>query len=169
MAAKTAGTWAPYNEVGIADLTNIDTTAAYTLGKRCMAIDRGSTGYGFAEFIYLSGVASTARGSVVLISGAYGTTLVVARDKGGLGVALAAVTAATSFGWYQIKGTGVALCDSSVTNDAPLYIDGTAGRVDDTVVAGDLVIGMRAASTDDTNTCLVTMSVNPAVGDFDNA
>lgn len=169
MAAKTAGTWAVLEPLGFGNLDQVDTTARFTLGTRCKARDTGSTAYGDGEFIYLKGVGSTARGSVVLITGAYATALVQARDKGALAVALAAVDATTKFGWYQIKGKAVVACDSTITDDAPMYIDGTAGRVDDTAVAGDQVIGMRAASTDDTNTCVVAMVTNPATADYDNA
>ena len=169
MAAKTAGTWVVMQPVGVqADLTVVDTTQAYPLGTRIRAYDQGSTGYGHAEFIYLKGVASTARGSVVLISGSFATSLVAARDRGSLAVALGAVDATTKYGWYQIWGQGVALCDAGVVADAGLYIDGTTGRVDDTAVAGDSIMGMKAQSTDDTNTCVVFMSY-PAVSDYDNA
>lgn len=172
MAAKTAATWAAVVPAGIGNFTDVDTTARFPLGMRVTVKDTGSTAYpGDAELIYLPGVASTARGSVVTISGAagtYTTTLIAARAIGDVAVALAAVTAATSFGWYQTRGVGVALCDAGVVDGAALYIDGTSGRIDDTVVAGDAVQGMRAASTDDTNTCLVVLNY-PKVGDFDNA
>jgi hypothetical protein len=169
MAAKTAGTWQCVSEIGIGDLTTVDTTAAHALGKRIRAKDMGSTQYGYGEFIYLSGVTSTARGSAVAISGTFSTTLLAARVTGNVGVALAAVDASTKFGWYQVAGKGVVLCDAGVVDAAALYIDGTAGRVDDTVVAGDAVQGMRASSTDDTNTCLFVIPVAAVVGDADNA
>jgi hypothetical protein len=167
MAAKTAGTWQSIVEIGIGDLTVTGTTQLHTLGKRIVARDSGSTAYGHGEFIYLKGVASTVRGSVVLIKDDFTTSLVTARDKGALAVALSA-NVASQYGWYQIKGQGVAACDTTAAN-APLYIDGTDGRVDDAVVAGDQIIGMRSVSADDTSTCVVMMGVNPATADFDNA
>lgn len=172
MAAKTAGTWASISRPGYGAFTDVDTTARFPLGTRVEVKDTGATAYpGDAELIYLPGCASTARGSVVTISGAVGTytsALIAARAIGDVAVALAAVTAATSFGWYQTRGVGVALCDAGVADGAALYIDGTSGRCDDTAVAGDAIQGMRAASADDTNTCLVVMNY-PKVGDFDNA
>lgn len=169
MAAKTAGDFQVLFPVGIGALTDVDTTARFALGTRCTAKDMGSTDYGFGEFIYLTGATSTARGSVVVISATYGTALVAARAVGRVALALGAVDASTKYGWYQIQGKGVALCDSGIDIDDILYIDGTSGRVDDTVVAGDAVQGMRAVTTDDTNTCVVNLTGSCLVGDFDNA
>lgn len=169
MAAKTAGDFQVLSPLGIGALTDVDTTARFTLGTKCMARDMGATAYGDGEFVYLSGVASTARGSVVTISGTNGTALIAARAVGRVALALGAVDATTKFGWYQISGKGVALCDATIAADAPLYIDGTSGRCDDTVVAGDCIMGMKAFSADDTNTLVVNMAGTCLVGDFDNA
>lgn len=169
MAAKTAGTWKVIGEIGVqSDLSQVDATAQYTLGKRVKAKDMGTTAYGFAEFIYLTGATSTVRGSVVLITDTFGTSLIAARAIGAVAVALAIVDTATKAGWYQVLGTGVAACDTVAAN-APCYIDGTSGRIDDAAVAGDAVQGMRTVSSDDTGTCVVNMAAHPVVGDFDNA
>jgi hypothetical protein len=167
MAAKVQGTWMALGNTGISPDGTVGTTKLYPLGFRVKARDMGTTDYGEGEFIYLQGVANTAAGSVAVISTSYTTALVAARTIGPLAVALGA-NVANNYGWYQIAGKGVALCDAGVTDGAALYIDGTSGRIDDTVVAGDAVVGMRAASTDDTNTCLVVMNY-PATADFDNA
>lgn len=169
MAAKAQGTWQVLEPMGVAALTNVDTTAAYPFGYRCKARDGGATDYGHAEFMYVKGGTSLAVGSVVSIAGDYTTTLIAARAIGAVGLAISVLDAATKYGWVQIRGRGVAKCDSSVTAGAPLYIDGTAGRIDDTAVAGDAVLGMLAYSTDDTNTCVVNLLSNCTVGDFDNA
>lgn len=167
MAAKVAGTWQVTSPMGIASLTNIDTAAAYTVGTRCKARDVATaTAYGDGEFIYLKGVASTVRGSLVLIKDDYSTSLSAARDKGALAVALAA-TVASTWGWYQILGTGVIACQT-VAASAPCYL-AASGTVDDAVVAGDQIIGMRTKTSDDTSTCVVTMATYPATADFDNA
>ncbi len=167
MGAKTAGNWQAHEPVGIADLTVTGTTKLHDLGRRCKAWDKGSTAYGLGEFIYLAGVTSTVRGSVVLIKDDYTTSLAAARDKGALAVALSA-NVGSSYGWYQILGTGVAVAGGSITANTPMYLAGSGG-VDDAVVAGDQIIGMRAKTTDDTNTVVVTMGCNPATADFDNA
>lgn len=167
MAAKVAGTWQAINEIGVGDLTVTGTTQLYDLGKRVRAKDMGSTGYGWGEFIYLTGVTSTARGSLVLIKDAYGTSLSAARDKGALAIALSANDATTKYGWYQILGTGVVLCQTVAAN-APAYL-AASGTIDDAAVAGDQIIGMRTKTSDDTSTCVVTMACYPATADFDNA
>lgn len=168
MAAKTAGTWAVTDRIGFGQLSDVDATARFAVGTRCKATDVGSTAYGPAEFIYLSGATSTVRGSVVLITDTYGTSLIAARAIGAVAVALAIVDASTKFGWYQILGKAVAACDTVAAN-AACYIDGTSGRIDDAAVAGDAVLGMRTVTSDDTGTCVVNMATYPAVGDFDNA
>ncbi len=168
MAVKVAGTWQVLSPVGTGSLAQVDTTARFALGTRCKARDSGTTAYGEGEFIYLSGVTSTVRGSVVLITDAYGTSLIAARAIGAVAVALAIIDATTKFGWYQILGTGVASCDT-VSANLPCYIDGTAGRIDDAAVAGDAVIGMRTVTADDTATCVVNMATYPIVGDLDNS
>jgi hypothetical protein len=165
MPAKTAGTWQVTSEIGVGDLTVTGTTQLYDLGKRVVAVDKGSTAYGWGEFVYLKGVGSTVRGSLVLIKDDYTTSLAAARDKGALAVALSA-NVANQYGWYQIKGKGV-IASGTVAAAAPCYLAGS-GTIDDAVVAGDQVIGMRTNTTDDTSTCVVTMACNPATADFDN-
>jgi len=168
MAAKTAGTWAVTSPVGINNaLADHSTTQLHPLGTRCKAVDRGTTDYGEGEFVYLKGVASTVRGSVVLVKDDYSTSLVAARDKGALAVALAA-TVANEYGWYQILGKGVAACGTIAAN-APLYIAAAGAIVDDAAVAGDQIIGMRSVTADDTSTAVVNMACHPATADFDNA
>ena len=82
-----------------------DYTPAWKLGDIVRAVDPT---YGVGEFIYLKGVASTARGSVVVYNQDDNSTkLAVANDIGPIAVAMAASVADT-YGWYQISGKGVA-------------------------------------------------------------
>lgn len=169
MAAYTVNTYQPLDRAGLNQ--NIGTTSAtqlHKLGERVKAKDVSGT-RGYAEFIYLKGVVNTVVGSVALIKGDYTTSLAAARDKGALALATAAIVA-NNYGWYQIKGVGVAAvaANQAVVADAPMYLAG-GGALDDAVVAGDQVIGCRAASAHDTDTCLVNMACNPATADFDNA
>ena len=85
MAAKTAGTWQVDQEMGVGDLSVVGTTKLHELGKRVRARDVGTTAYGWGDFIYLQGVVSTVRGSVVLIKDDYTTSLIAARDAGAVG------------------------------------------------------------------------------------
>jgi hypothetical protein len=125
---------------------SIDSAALHPLGTR-------SYGTGGEEYIYLQGIGSTVAGSVVTYDDNGLTTLVVANATGPVAVAQAA-TVASTFGWYAVRsglaGMSVA-CDTGITDNAKVYIDGTAGRVDDTVVAGDQIANMLFRSTDTGN------------------
>lgn len=167
MAAKTLGTWVATDLVG-ANLSSIDTTLAFPLGTRTKARDMGTTAYGEGEFVYLAGGTSVAARSVVTIAADLSTVLIAARAIGAVALSQGAVDATTKYGWFQVLGKGVAASDS-VSDAGPCYIDGTSGRIDDAAVAGDQIAGMRTASADDTNTCLVMMATYPSVGDYDNA
>jgi hypothetical protein len=116
------------------------------------------------EYIYLTGVASTAAYSVVTFDEVGVTALITANAVGDVAVAQAAVDATTKYGWYLIYGTGTAKCDTIADNKA-CFIDGTDGRVDDAVVTGDLIVGMYSRSADSSNTCTVQVSY-PKVTDI---
>lgn len=169
MAAKVVGTYVSVDRtLGIEDLTTIGTTQLWPLGTVIKARDTGSTAYGDVEMIYLKGGTNVAARSVVSISDDWTTVLIVARVKGAVAVSIGAVDATTKYGWFVCKGKAAVACDT-IAAGAACYIDGTAGRIDDAAVAGDQVIGMWAATADDTNTCVVNMLTYPAVADFDNA
>jgi hypothetical protein len=108
------------------------------------------------EYVYLKGVASTVAGSVVTFDEAGVTTLIAGNAIGPVAIAMAA-TVANEYGWYLIWGSGSAACDT-VADDKLCYIDGTAGRVDDLAVAGDLVVGLMTRSTDSGGFCTVHAS-----------
>lgn len=128
----------------------VDTSAKIPIGTR--ARDKSGN-----EYIYLLGVASTAAGSVVTYDEAGVTTLIAANAIGPVAVAEAA-TVASTYGWYAIKHLGKSCaCDAGITDNAKVYIDGTSGRVDDTVVAGDQIMGMVFRSTDTSNFATVQL------------
>ncbi len=133
-----------------ADLTSvIDTTAALPMGTR--AID-GNGG----EYLYLTGVASTVAGSCVTYDENGITTLVVANAIGPVAFAMAA-TVASTFGWYCVRSPrgGMSVnTDAGITDNGLVYIDGTAGRVDDTAVTGDRLLNAYFRSTDAANFAL---------------
>ena len=121
-------------------------TQKHPLGMIVRAEDTASTAYGFGEFIYLKGLASTAVGEWVLYqSDNWATKLAVADDFGPLAVAMSACVA-SEFGWYQIHGKAVGLAGSGFNDDADVYLTATPGTVDDTNVGGDYVRGARGAS-----------------------
>jgi hypothetical protein len=163
MAAKTAGTWAAIDTAGIGGFTDIDSTKRFPLGFRVKVKDTSSTtDYGYGELIYLEGVASTVRGSVVTINDNWLTALVVADAHGAVGVALAA-TVASTHGWYQTLGRGVASAEATIVDGTQAYVGATAGFIDDAATAGDQIIGMIISSTTDTATALVTMTTYPSL------
>jgi hypothetical protein len=166
MAAYTVNTYKPIDRIGLnQEIGTVSTTQLHPLGDRVTCRDVSGT-RGEAEFIYLTGVASTIVGSCVLITDAWGTSLIAARDKGALALATAA-TVASTYGWYQIKGQGVASV-GTISANAPLYI-AASNLLDDAAVAGDQILGMRSVTATDTATAIVNMACNPATGDFDNA
>jgi hypothetical protein len=128
-------------------IAEVSTTQMHPLGTIVTAFDET---YGSGEFIYLKGVASTVVGSAVtynLVDGT--TTLLVADAIGPVAFAMSVTDAATDFGWYQISGVAVAKSDT-VADNANVYIDNTAGQVDDAVVDGDMVHLAKFASASGT-------------------
>lgn len=126
----------------------IDTSAKVALGTR---------GYDMSgnEYIYLKGVGSTAQGSWVVYDEDHATTLIVANEVGPVAIAMAAINAITSYGWYQIFGKNTVAKTDTVAADAALYIDGTAGRADDAGVAGDIILGAYSMTADTSNVATV--------------
>ena len=128
-------------------ISTTETAAKHPLGTRVRAVDPT---YGEGEFIYLKGVASTAIGSVVLYNADdFSTSLLAANDIGPVAVAMSA-NVANQYGWYQIYGKGVGKVLASFADNANCYATGTAGSIDDAVVAGDRVKNMKGASAIDT-------------------
>jgi len=100
---------------------------------------------GYAEYVYLLGVASTAIGSWVNydVGVDYSTALldtdVAATMLGRIAIAMGA-TVAASYGWYQITGaaSGLALTASTDTKNA--FATATAGSVDDSGAGAEVLI-----------------------------
>jgi len=112
------------------------------------------------EYIFLkgiTGVTSTTR--MVTYTNAYVTALLTANAIGPVAVFMADVDANTKFGWAQIKGSCPEATSDAIATNAALYIDATAGRVDDAAVTGDLVVGIVSRSTD-ASTNIFTAQLN---------
>lgn len=150
-------------------IASTDTTQNHPLGFRVRAYDAT---YGEGEFVYVKGVASGAVGLLATFNPYSGVTaLTGARSKGLVGVMMATLDASTKYGWLQVKGSAVAAVAGTVTAGATPYLTATAGKVDDAVVAGDVVYGANFATADGTpaaNQAVLALS-QPYCGDTDNA
>lgn len=122
-----------------------------TLGERFTDPTTGK------EYIFLAGVASTAAGSWVTFDEAFATTLLAANAVGPVAIASAATVASTK-GWYQIYGVNTVAATDTIAADVALFIDGTAGRADDAVVTGDLIVGASSMTADTANVATVFLS-----------
>jgi hypothetical protein len=163
-------TWFPVDErIGAIPILNADTTQMHAFGERRKAFDAT---LGLCEFVYVKGVASGAANLLVTYVPHTGVTaLTGARSKGLLGVMMAALSATTLFGWLQIKGVAEVAVNGTVVAGATVYLTATAGKVDDAVVAGDIVYGANFATADGTpsaNIARVSIA-EPYCGDTDNA
>lgn len=132
--------------VGTQPIADTSTVANHPVGTRLKAVDRAGTNYGEGEFVYLAGVASTALGSVVNYNTDDGTSVLAAAN--GIGPVAVAMSAniGSQYGWYQIFGKGVAKVLTGFLDNANCYLTATAGSIDDAVVAGDYIRGMKGAS-----------------------
>lgn len=140
-----------------ANTATLDTTAQHAVGIR--AQDASGN-----EYVYALGVASTAANSWVTFDEALATTLAVADGQGRVGIAMAAIVAST-YGWYQIYGSGTGKVLTGFADNGKVYLTSTAGSVDDTDVSGDVVIGAIGRSA--ISSGVATMELNyPIVMDL---
>jgi len=139
-------------EVFTGDTTVVDSAAMHPVGTR--AFDKDGN-----EYIYLLGVASVAIGTWVSFDEAGVTTRSAANAKGRVGVAMAAIVA-SSYGWFQIYGEASGLALTAFADNGLVFLTGTAGSVDDTAVAGDLVVGAMGRSAVNETTLLATFELN---------
>ena len=129
---------------------DIDTTKKYRLGWTKSDVAGN-------EYIYLKGVASVVAEDFVSYDENFAMSRTLADRVGPCGVAMSALDAATKFGWAQIFGNGT-VDSATVAADKALYLTATAGRVDDTDVAGDLIHGMVSTGADATNSLPVRLN-----------
>lgn len=97
-----------------------------------------------ATYIYLSGVASCAIGSIVVYQpSVFGAVLIASGKKGSVAIATAAVSATTSYGWFMIIGqSGLTTTRTALTSNTALFAGGVAGNVDVAAVKGDQIFGL---------------------------
>lgn len=111
-------------------------------------------------FRYMKGGTSVAAGSWVSFAADTNVPTLIAADVASLvAVSMAANTSATNYSWYQVSGLNtIAKSDTVAGAGVALYIDGTAGRVDDAVVTGDLVLGAYPTAADTSNVLPVVLN-----------
>lgn len=148
MAVTALFTGAPLavaGKPGDVDLLSAYPTGRNNVGLRAMGYD--TTG-NVAEYIYLSGIASTIVGSVVIYNHLGVTSLNPASGVGPIAVATG-LTVASSFGWYGIAGTFLTDVVANTAIDAKLGRETTDGKVGDGFAAGDQIVGAysRVATT----------------------
>lgn len=137
------------------DTSVVDSSLKHQLGTRAFDTDGN-------EYIYLTGVDSTAAGNWVSFDEAHATTLLTAGAVGRVGIAMAAIDSTSEYGWYQIYGKNTVAKTDTVAADKALYIDATAGRADDAGVTGDWICGAWSRSADTSNVATVELNY-PAV------
>lgn len=142
-----ASTWVPLTQTVLPQAIDaVSTTQNLPLGTRVKA---KHTTLGEAEFIYVKGVSGGAAGAwAVYNADDYSTTLVVADAIGPVGVMMAALDAATDYGWLCVYGkVSGAQCLTSFSDNGVVFATACAGFVDDASVTGDLVNRAKGAST----------------------
>lgn len=135
----------------VGESTKIDTSLSNTVCSR---------GYDSAgnEYIYLKGIGSTIAGSVVTYDELGVTALAAANSIGFLAVAQAA-TVANTWGWYCVRGKTTIATNDDVADNGNLYLTATGGKVDDAVVAGDLIKVIAIARSAGTGASTVTAQI----------
>jgi hypothetical protein len=103
-----------------------------------------------SEFVRLKGVASLALYDAVSYNGStFASTRLTADLVGPVAVSHSANTTSADQSWFQIRGVVTTNSDTmAAATVASLYVDGTAGRVDDATSAGDWIVGMCSLGTD---------------------
>jgi len=128
--------------IGIQPIATTSTVRNHPLG---MIVRASDPTYGEAEFIYLTGVASTAAGAWVTYDVDGASALLVASAVGPVAIAMSA-NVASQYGWYMIHGKhSAALCWGSLalTSNGLVYATASAGLADDAVVSGDIVVNAK--------------------------
>lgn len=129
----------------------VDGTQKQRLGLRKLDAARN-------EYIYLKGVSSNAVGSWVSFNTtSYVAVLLAADAVGSVGISMSTATG-SQWGWFMVKGFYASSKSDTVSAAGGLFIDGTAGRVDDQSVAGDFVNGAVSTAADATNILPVQIS-----------
>lgn len=127
------------------DFTTIDTVKRMALGTYVFTGDKA--------YVYVQGVTSGAAGKHVTFTSAGVTTLTVADANGRVGILMATLDSTSEYGFAQVFGINATADVTALTAGAAAYLTATGGRLDETDVAGDMVLNY---------TCIVTGASNVA-------
>lgn len=133
-------------------VTDVDTTQRNPVGTPAWDIFGN-------EYVYMQGVASTVLGTWVTFDELFITTRLVSNGLGAVAIAMAAVNATTSFGWWCVKGAVNGLCLANYADNAKVWATATAGQVDDADVAVDLIINAVGRSARNATTGLALFQI----------
>lgn len=138
--------------VGIAleGIDQIDTAKRFPLGRYFFLGDK--------TYVYVQGVTSGAAGKHVTFTSAGVTTLTVANANGPVGILMAALDATTKYGFIQVFGENATADVTAATAGAAMYLTATAGRLDETDVAADMVLNYTVIVTGVSNVATVFLN-----------
>lgn len=143
--------------IGSQPIADASTTQKHALGLIVTASDPT---YGSGEFQYVKAAAAIRiRDWCSIVYDVNTATPLVANAIGPCGVAMAAL-ASGEYGWLQITGKAIGGCKTAFADNGKVWITASAGRVDDTSVAGDLVNNALGASTTTTGTFVADFELN---------
>jgi hypothetical protein len=142
--------------IGAQPIDETSTTRNHPLGtivnaEEYSGLTSTAFGYGAGEYIYLTGVASTAKGDAVAYDLKAGTTTrAVAASRGRLAIAMSA-NVASQYGWYLIAGAGVASTASAGTGAANpnLVISATDGQLTVASTGATCINGIKCTGAQD--------------------
>ncbi len=153
-------------EAGWQPIAVTDTVKNHPLGTIVNAFDPT---YGWGEFIYLVGVASTVVGSTVSYNQAAGTSALSA-DTANLTTPIAVAMSANvalQYGWYQISGAAVIQKTAVKINPAvAIFQSATVGKIMPTVTSGKQVqnaVTANAATVASATATVVVQINRPAM------
>lgn len=147
------------NRLGVQPIGLNSTTQNETLGT---IVDAEDPTFGFGEFIYLKGVASTVVGSLVTYDPVNATTTLcpnTANLAQPVAVAMSA-NVALQYGWYQISGVAVIKKTAvKVSPNVAVYISTTIGRIRGSAASGKQLLGARSVNAATVTTITSTVNV----------
>ena len=160
---KTAGTWRTVDgRIGMQPINQTSTVQNHPFGTVMRCKDVGTTNYGEGEFIYVKGVASGALNAWAGVRSKAGLTILAVASGAYdlIGTMMATLDATTKFGWCQIKGRAIGKCLTQYADNGVVYLTSTAGSMDDTSVAGDVIVGAHGRNG-------ATVTVGDLAGEFE--